>query len=68
MSYIEPGQFPPTLRDVRSHCPDCPGNLSVMRVIGGRAGSEYWTLRCTSCGSIQLDIVHPHLHGDAPAA
>ncbi len=68
MSYIEPGQFPPTLRDVRSHCPDCPGNLSVMRVIGGRAGSEYWTLRCTSCGGIQLDIVHPHLHGDAPAA
>jgi hypothetical protein len=39
-----------------------------MRVIGGRAGSEYWTLRCTSCGGIQLDIVHPHAHGDAPAA
>jgi hypothetical protein len=39
-----------------------------MRVIGGRAGSEYWTLRCVRCGSIQLDIVHPRTHGDAPAA
>jgi uncharacterized Zn finger protein len=68
MSYVESGQFPSTSRGVRSQCPDCPGNLSVMRVIGGRAGSEYWTLRCTRCGGIQLDIVHPHAHGDAPAA
>jgi uncharacterized Zn finger protein len=66
MSYVE--QFPPPSRNVRSQCPDCPGNLSVMRVIGGRAGSEYWTLRCVRCGGIQLDIVHPRTRGDAPAA
>ena len=42
---------------VRSNCPDCDGQLRVLRVIGGRAGSEYWTLRCTRCGGIHLDIV-----------
>ena len=71
MSYVESGQFPATPRSVRSQCPDCPGSLAVMRVIGGRAGSEYWTLRCVRCGSIQLDIVHPAIrvgHDDAPAA
>jgi hypothetical protein len=30
-----------------------------MRVIGGRAGSEYWTMRCVHCGGIHLDIVNP---------
>jgi uncharacterized Zn finger protein len=68
MSYVESGQFSSPARSVRSQCPDCPGSLSVMRVIGGRAGSEYWTLRCVRCGGIHLDIVHPHAHGDAPAA
>jgi hypothetical protein len=29
----------------------------VLRVIGGRAGTEYWTMRCTHCGGIHLDIV-----------
>jgi hypothetical protein len=29
----------------------------VLRVIGGRAGCEYWTMRCTRCGGIHLDIV-----------
>jgi rRNA maturation protein Nop10 len=28
-------------------------------VIAGSAGSEYWTLRCTRCGGIHLDIVKP---------
>jgi uncharacterized Zn finger protein len=28
-----------------------------MRVIGGKAQTEYWTLRCTRCGGIHLDIV-----------
>jgi len=42
---------------VRSNCPECDGQLRVLRVIGGRAGSEYWTMRCTRCGGIHLDIV-----------
>jgi Zn finger protein HypA/HybF involved in hydrogenase expression len=45
----------------RSHCPDCEGALTVLRVIPGRARSEskseYWTLRCTKCGGIHLDIL-----------
>jgi uncharacterized Zn finger protein len=28
-----------------------------MRIIAGRDGSEYWTMRCTNCGAIHLDIV-----------
>jgi Zn finger protein HypA/HybF involved in hydrogenase expression len=42
---------------VRSNCPDCQGRLTVLRVIGGRAGAEYWTMRCIHCGGIHLDIV-----------
>jgi hypothetical protein len=31
----------------------------VLRVIGGRrAGCEYWTMRCTRCGGIHLDVVN----------
>ena len=48
---------------VRSSCPDCEGTLKVLRVIGGRAGAEYWTMRCTRCGGIHLDIVN----GSSPA-
>jgi hypothetical protein len=40
----------------RSNCPQCDARLNVMRVIPGRS-SEYWTLRCTRCGGIHLDIV-----------
>jgi uncharacterized Zn finger protein len=46
-------------RTVRSHCPECRGDLAVMRVFGGKAQSEYWTLRCTRCGGIHLDILKP---------
>ena len=53
---------------VRSNCPDCEGQLRVLRVIGGRAGAEYWTMRCTKCGGIHLDIVKssapPRASGD----
>ena len=42
---------------VRSNCPECDARLSVLRIIPGRAGSEYWTMRCTKCGGIHLDIV-----------
>jgi len=44
---------------VRSECPECHGELAILRVIGGRSGSEYWTQRCTRCGGIHLDIVQP---------
>jgi hypothetical protein len=42
-----------------SNCPDCSGALAVLRIIPGRAGAEYWTMRCTRCGGIHLDIVRP---------
>jgi uncharacterized Zn finger protein len=44
---------------VRSDCPQCNARLAVLRVIGGKAGSEYWTMRCTRCGGIHLDVVKP---------
>lgn len=42
---------------VRSNCPDCDAGLVVLRIISGRADCEYWTMRCTRCGGIHLDIV-----------
>ena len=42
-----------------ANCPDCAASLAVLRIIPGRAGAEYWTLRCTACGGIHLDIVNP---------
>ena len=56
-------------RKVLSICPECDGDLTVLRVIGGRAGCEYWTMRCADCGSIHLDILEPRLtvvDGDGP--
>jgi uncharacterized Zn finger protein len=44
---------------VRSSCPDCKGRLTVLRIIPGRAASEYWTMRCVGCGGIHLDILKP---------
>jgi len=72
MSCIETGQFPPASRPVRSQCPDCPGSLTVLRVMRGRTGSQYWALRCVLCGGIQLDILDPRAptpeHDGASAA
>ncbi|WP_038971133.1 hypothetical protein [Bradyrhizobium genomosp. III] len=51
-------------RNVLSNCPECDGDLTVLRVIGGRAGREYWTMRCTDCGGIHLDILKPHQAGE----
>lgn len=48
-------QATPTL----AHCPDCAASLALLRIIPGRAGAEYWTMRCTDCGGIHLDIVRP---------
>jgi uncharacterized Zn finger protein len=44
---------------VLSNCPQCDAELAVLRIIPGRAGREYWTLRCTKCGGIHLDTVNP---------
>jgi uncharacterized Zn finger protein len=46
-----------TEQPVRTNCPQCNARLKVLRIITGRAGSEYWTLRCIGCGGIHLDIV-----------
>jgi len=51
-------------RQVMSNCPQCSALLVVLRIIPGKAGAEYWTMRCTKCGGIHLDIVKP----DSPAA
>jgi len=44
----------------------------VLRVMGGRAGTEYWALRCVGCGGIHLDIIDPRTpapeHDGASAA
>lgn len=50
---------PSALPNVLSCCPQCDAELAVLSVIAGRAGSEYWALRCTECGGIHLDIVKP---------
>ncbi len=45
-----------------SACPECSGGLAVLKIIPGRVGRggcEYWTMRCTRCGGIHLDIVEP---------
>jgi hypothetical protein len=42
---------------VRTHCPDCMADLAVLRVISGRAGTEYWAMQCTACDGIHLDIL-----------
>jgi uncharacterized Zn finger protein len=64
MSYIEIEETHPPAkscaRSVLSNCPECAGELAVLRVIRGRAGCEYWTMRCTDCGGIHLDILQPH--------
>ena len=47
----------PAQRQVMSDCPQCSASLVVLRIIPGKAGAEYWTMRCTKCGGIHLDIV-----------
>jgi uncharacterized Zn finger protein len=54
---IETKPVKPASASVLSNCPQCDAGLAVLRVIGGRADAEYWTMRCTRCGGIHLDIV-----------
>ncbi|MCP4617532.1 MAG: hypothetical protein GY844_13995 [Bradyrhizobium sp.] len=44
---------------VTSVCRECSGGMTVLKIIPGRGGCEYWTMRCTRCGGIHLDIVEP---------
>ena len=47
-------------RPVLSACPQCSAGLVVLKIIPGRigrGGCEYWTMRCTRCGGIHLNIV-----------
>jgi hypothetical protein len=50
----EPGPQPAP--QAASSCPDCNAQLAVLRIIPGRS-AEYWTMRCTKCGGIHLNIV-----------
>lgn len=62
MSLLETGPtLSPPPSSVTSACPKCRAGLEVLKVIPGRAGRggcEYWTMRCTGCGGIHLDIVN----------
>lgn len=59
MSQCETEEAAPPSAVVLSSCPQCDADLAVLRVIPGKSGSEYWTMRCTRCGGIHLDIVKP---------
>jgi uncharacterized Zn finger protein len=63
-----PGTKPtePPSGTVLSNCPQCNARLTILRVIGGKAGSEYWTMRCPRCGGVHLDIVKPSARSAAP--
>jgi len=63
MTFYETEQAPRPVVPVLSICPQCDADLAILRVIPGKLGAEYWTMRCTSCGGIHLDIIKP-----APAA
>jgi len=40
-----------------ANCPHCDAELALLRIITAQTGAEYWTMRCTRCGGIHLDIV-----------
>jgi uncharacterized Zn finger protein len=53
---------------IMSSCPQCSAGLVVLTIIPGRSdrgGCEYWTMRCTGCGGIHLDIVNPKAAEDS---
>ena len=56
LALVEPEQ-PQAPAPVMSNCPQCDAELAVLSIIAGRGGAEYWTMRCTNCGGIHLDIV-----------
>jgi uncharacterized Zn finger protein len=36
----------------RPCCPRCQASPTVQRIVPGRPGFEYWTLRCRKCGNV----------------
>jgi hypothetical protein len=56
VAQVEPEQ-PPAPAPVISNCPQCDAELAILSIIAGRGGTEYWTMRCTECGGIHLDIL-----------
>jgi uncharacterized Zn finger protein len=62
MSLVEQGpSLSPPSPPVMSACPQCSAGLVVLKINSGRTargGCEYWTMRCTRCGGIHLDIVN----------
>jgi uncharacterized Zn finger protein len=64
----EPRQAAQPSRQVMSNCPQCSASLVVLRIIAGRGGAEYWTMRCVKCGGIHLDIVKATAAAPAPVA
>jgi uncharacterized Zn finger protein len=57
MPRCEAEPSPPHQPHAMSNCPDCNAQLALLRIIPGRGGDEYWTMRCTRCGGIHLNIV-----------
>jgi hypothetical protein len=57
MAQSETHPMQPSATPVLSSCPQCHASLAILRVFAGKAGSEYWTMRCIRCGGIHLDIV-----------
>ncbi|NOJ42318.1 hypothetical protein HCN58_22460 [Bradyrhizobium sp. WSM 1791] len=55
---------PPQATLVLSTCPDCSAALAVLRIIPGRADTEYWTMRCTRCGGIHLIVKSAPVRAD----
>jgi uncharacterized Zn finger protein len=66
MSQPEPTPAAQSSGQVMSSCPQCSGALAVLRIIAGRGGAEYWTMRCVKCGGIHLDIVKAEAAAPAP--
>jgi uncharacterized Zn finger protein len=52
----------------RPRCPRCQASPTVQRIIQGRPGVEYWTLRCTKCGNIYETQVHIESFRSEPKA
>jgi uncharacterized Zn finger protein len=68
MPRLETGQRLPVGPPMPPSCPQCNAGLVVMSIIPGRTGRggcEYWTMRCTRCGGIHLDIVNSKAEADA---
>jgi len=57
MFEFETGSTPGCFRYGAVQLSACDADLVILRVIPGKSGSEYWTLRCIGCGGIHLDIV-----------